>query len=534
MLQIKNATCGSVGKNTIPDAILLAAYRTMIAAGEASEDPILLTLLRKRNIRTQSGIAPVSVLLPPAPCKSACVYCPTEQVNTAGKTLYQIDSEKKYGVQQIPTRFRKPGAVVMPKSYLSNEPGAMRALLAGFDPYLQISRRLTALRKTGHSPEKCELIIQGGTFSDIPKASRTRFVTRCYQSFNQAKAGYGGLQAAQQRNESARCRVIGLTLETRPGGINTTEIRDYRRLGCTRVEIGVQTLDDEINRKTRRLQTRAEVVMATKLLREAGFKICYHMMPGLPFSTPEQDLASYREICENPDFKPDLVKIYPCSVVPFSELFGWYRNGKYLPYPEDVLEKLLVEMKKMTPPWIRISRLIRDIPGTSIAAGSRITNLRQLIQEKMSLRGERCRCIRCREVRDVAFVEEDVQYVIREYAVSSGKEYFLSYELADETLIAMLRLFVPNEGSKPVFRALRAATIIRELHTYGQAMAIGKKSTSEAQHTGFGGKLLVKAEELSKQLGFSKIAVISGIGVKDYYRKRGFADSDTYLVKPLV
>lgn len=534
LYRIKNSVCRKYGINTFPDAHLTAAYEALVKQGELALDPILATLFRKRGIRTLSGIAPVSVLLPPAPCKSACVYCPSERANAQGKTLFQLDTEKKYGAQAVPKRYQKSGELVMPKSYLSSEPGAMRALLAGFDPFVQISRRLAALKKTGHSAEKCELIVQGGTFSDLKKSDRTRFVTRCYRAFNEDAAGkWNTLATAQKRNEQAQHRVVGLTLETRPGSITPEEVKEFRRLGCTRVEIGVQTLDDSITRKTKRIQTRAEVARGTRLLREAGFKICYHVMPGLPFSTPEKDIANYREMMEHPDFRPDLVKIYPCAVVPFSELADWYKHGKYEPYPEDVLEAVLLEMKKLTPPWVRISRLVRDIPGTAILGGSKVTNLRQLLQEKMAQRGERCRCIRCREIKGEIFPADEARLVKKSYETASGAERFLSFELADETLLSLLRLFLPNPGNKPVFRALQNAAIVRELHTFGAAMPVGGKANTEAQHIGFGGRLLAEAERIAKEAGYQKLAVIAGIGVKDYYRKRGFVDDGTYLVKGL-
>ncbi len=534
LYRIKNAVCREGGQNTFPDAELVAAYEVLVENGELTADQTLANLFRKRSIRTLSGIAPISVLLPPAPCKSACVYCPSERANADGKTLFQLDSEKKYGPQQVPKKYQKSGELVMPKSYLSSEPGAMRALLSGFDPFVQISRRLAALKKTGHNAEKCELIVQGGTFSDLKKAERTHFITRCYQAFNEDVDGkWNTLEAAQQHNEKAKHRIIGLTLETRPGSVSPEEIREFRRLGCTRVEIGVQTLDDAITRKTKRIQTRAEVVHGTRLLREAGFKICYHVMPGLPFSTPEKDIANYKEMMEHPDFRPDIVKIYPCAVVPFSELAEWYKDGKYQPYPEHILEDVLINIKRLTPPWVRISRLIRDIPGTAILGGSKVTNLRQLLQLKMQKNREKCHCIRCREIKASTFPADDVRLEKREYETSSGTEQFLSYELPDETLLSMLRLFLPNTEAKPIFRALKNAAIVRELHTFGAAMPVGGKAKQEAQHTGFGGKLLTKAEQIVKNAGYQKLAVIAGIGVKEYYRKRGFTDEGTYLVKEL-
>ncbi|QQS59141.1 tRNA uridine(34) 5-carboxymethylaminomethyl modification radical SAM/GNAT enzyme Elp3 [Candidatus Peregrinibacteria bacterium] len=526
----KNAICREMGINTFPDALLVSAYETLVENGTLSPVPDLQRLLMKRGIRTLSGIAPISVLLPPGPCKSACVYCPLERSDVGGKTLFHKDSEKKYGLQSIPKAFQKPSTIVMPKSYLSSEPGAMRALLSGFDPFLQISRRIAALRKTGHSAEKCELIVQGGTFSDYPKAVRTRFLTRCYAAFN-GNARARSLSEEIRRNETADCRVIGLTLETRPGCITPEEIRDLRKLGCTRVEIGVQTLDDTITKTTKRLQTREEVVRATALLRQAGLKICYHIMPGLPGSTPEKDIEVYREVCENPDFCPDLVKIYPCSVVPFSELEKWHSSGKYVPYSEETLRNVLLEIKRLTPPWIRISRLIRDIPGTAILGGSKTTNLRQLLQEEMRKDGKYCQCIRCREIRGGEYDPKQAKFVQRSYLVAGGMEHFLSMELADKTLLALLRLRIPGKTEKALFRALANAGIVRELHTYGSAIPIGGESGGKPQHSGFGKRLLEEAEKICRAEKLQAITVIAGVGAREYYRKLGFIDAETYVRK---
>jgi elongator complex protein 3 len=548
LTKIKNSVCRRFGVNTFPDTELLSAYRILVTKGEIEPSSLLEFCFQKRSIRTLSGIAPISVLMKPLPCKSACVYCPSERADEHGKTLFQKDTERKYGKQNILKKYQKPGALVMPKSYLSNEPGAMRALLAGFDPRVQIFRRISALEKTGHSAEKCELIVQGGTFSDIPKQIRTRFITQCYKAFNEydilslqknkgciekisleeTKPQF--LSSVQKENESAKHRVVGLTLETRPGSVTPQEVQEFRKLGCTRVEIGVQTLDDEITKKTRRYQTREEVKQATFLLRQSGFKICYHVMPNLPFSSPEKDLEVYREICQNPDFCPDIVKIYPCTVVPFSELEQWYKKGKYTPYSDEILFQLLREMKKITPPWMRITRLVRDIPGTAILGGSKRTNLRQLIREQMQKEGERCRCIRCREIRNSSYDFREVRLSVRTYDAGGGTEYFLSHELPDMTLLSLLRLRIPGEESPP-FRALKKAGIIRELHSFGHALGIGEKRSSAAQHVGFGKLLIREAEKIVRNRGLKKLAVISGIGVKHFYRKLGFSDDGTYLVK---
>ena len=529
--KIKNAVLRKYRENTFPDAELLKTFWEMKRTGEIAAPDDFAALFQKRKIRTLSGIAPISVLMPPAPCHSACVYCPTERANAAGKTLFQIDTEKKYGAQKLPKKFQKSGAIVMPKSYLSSEPGAMRAILAGFDPFVQISRRLAALEKIGHSPEKCELIIQGGTFSDLPHRARNAFVKRCFQAFNQNLARKT-LAEIQKENETAKYRVVGLTLETRPGCVNEKEIREFRRLGATRIELGVQTLDDEITKKTRRRQTRAEVVRATRLLRDAGFKICYHMMPGLPFSTPEIDLKNYAEIFENPDFRPDLVKVYPCSVVPFSELQKWFDEKKYTPYPYPVLHKLLKKILLMTPRWVRISRFVRDIPSTAILGGAKKTNFRQLLENEIFAEKKKISEIRAREIRDEKIDFEKVFLKKTKYSAAGGTEFFLEMVDKNDKICAMLRLRLPPKNQKTIFRALKNAAIIRELHTFGAALRVDEKS-KKIQHAGFGKTLLAAAERIARENNFKKIAVISGIGVKNFYRKRGFFDDGLYLTKKI-
>lgn len=535
VIKIKNEICGNHKIDTFPDHKLLLELDTLIKENKIKIDQTFKDLFQKRRIRTLSGISPISVLLPPGPCSSQCVYCPSERADKEGKTLFQKDTEKKYGKQDVPKKYQKPHVLVMPKSYISSEPGAMRALLAGFDPFLQIGRRLNSLEKTGHSADKNELIIQGGTFSDLPRNFSTRFVAKCYQAFNIHKnknlKKNTSLAESQKTNEDAKHRVIGLTLETRPDCINEDEILYYRKLGCTRVELGVQTIDNDILRKIKRKQTREDVVRSTKLLRQAGFKICYHMMPNLPFSNPQRDLEVYREICNNSDFKPDLVKIYPCSVLPFSELQLWHKQGKYKPYSEKELYDILYEMKKITPHWIRISRLIRDIPQTAILGGNKITNLRQLIQHDMKKNGDRCRCIRCREVRDIK-TDEKAQIVIREYEANGGKEYFIAAELKDETLLSMVRLRI-DKNKNNFYQVLNSTGLIREVHSFGSSVAVGNKKNEATQHTGWGIKLIEKAEEITKQNGLKKMTVISGIGVKNYYKKLGFVEKSTYMVKYL-
>ncbi|MBI5414682.1 tRNA uridine(34) 5-carboxymethylaminomethyl modification radical SAM/GNAT enzyme Elp3 [Candidatus Peregrinibacteria bacterium] len=536
---IKNTWTKGKNISSPSNVDLLKSYRKLVGSKKIPETPWLQKKLRKRSIRTLSGISPISVLTKPYPCPGRCVYCPTEKASPEGKTLFEIDSEKKYGPQKIAKKYRRPGALVMPKSYLSSEPAAMKALLNSFDPWKQVQNRIRALKETGHFPEKCELIVIGGTFSFLPKKYQTWFVKRCVQALNEDKSPHKRIEKVLQENEKAQHRAIGIVLETRPDHITLKEAKRFRFMGCTRVEIGVQTLDDAVSLYTKRGHGNAEVIRATKILRDAGYKICYHMMPGLPGSTPQKDLQSFQTMYSDPNFKPDYLKIYPCSVVPFSELAEWYAQGKFTPATHEDLIPLLLDIKAMTPPWVRITRLIRDIPSTAILAGSKITNLRQHLSFLSKKRGTPCKCIRCREIRDEKFNPEEIILKRMEYEANDGHEIFLSHETPNGKIIALLRLRIPSwffskNPGKPLFRVLKNCALIRELHTYGELVPVGKR-TGNSQHGGWGKKLLFEAEKIiDEEYHIPKVAVISGVGAKDYYRKFGYEEEQTYMVKKLI
>jgi len=534
--KIKNIGTREHNLTTISHTQLLAVYEELTFTGELPETEWLRRKLRKRSIRTLSGIAPISVLTKPFPCPGKCVYCPTERAPADGKTLFEIDSEKKYGKLKIAKKYKVPGALVMPKSYISSEPAAMRALLNSFDPWKQVANRLQGLRATGHFPEKCELIVMGGTFSFLPKRYQTWFVKRCFQALNGDAASRQKMSAVQEKNETAAARAIGLVLETRPDHMSANEARRFRRMGCTRVEIGVQTLDDKVSHFTKRGHGKKETAVATKILRDAGFKICHHMMPGLPGATSASDYESFKELYEHPDYKPDYLKIYPCVVTPFSELEHWFRAGKFIPYTDEELIPLLLKIKKMTPPWLRIARLIRDIPGTAILGGSRRTNLRQQLTALAEAEGWSCQCVRCREIRAIDFDPAAVTLKRIDYKANDGQEIFLTHETPQGQIISLLRLripswFFPENPGKPIFKALKNCALVRELHTYGELTRIENKK-GNSQHRGFGKKLLLAAEKIVRdEFQIPRLAVISGIGVKEYYRKLGYLEEETYMMK---
>ncbi len=481
-------------------------------------------LLKKRAIRTLSGIAPVAVLTKPYPCPGNCAYCPNEK-----------------GV---------------PASYLSNEPAVMRAIRCQYDPYRQIVLRLKALENNGHEPNKIEVIVIGGTWSYFPTKYKFWYILNCFKAANdyprlklpedpnkdsrlkladalirKIKSPFSQslnladikkqLKLEQQKNTKAKYKIIGLTLETRPDYINDSELLEMRELGATRVEIGVQAIDDQILTLNKRGSGVQEIVSATKLLKDYGFKVTYHFMPALPGSTPSRDLEMFQELFSNPNYQPDQIKFYPTVVTKGSLLYRWYKAGKYQPYTDQELENLIASCKAIVPPYVRIIRLIRDIPGESIVAGNLVTNLRQVMQQK----GVRCNCIRCREIKDKPMNAKKAKLLIIQYPASDGMEYFLSYNSPDEKdLYGFCRLRItPNSPIAPA--------IIRELHVYGQLVPVGQ--TKKVQHSGLGKKLIKAAEKMAWRNKARELAIISGVGVRGYYQKLGYKLKQTYMVKTL-
>ena len=550
---------------------LLGSYRKMSKNNFQEEiEKVLMT----KDIRTSSGVAIIAVLTKPYPCPGTCKFCPNEKG--------------------------------MPKSYLSNEPAVMRAVLTDFHPYKQVQARLRSLKATGHKTDKIELIVMGGTFSYLPKQYQTWFIKECFRACDKNKkqdsppdkacperepngGGRGvrknilrssnlSLEQLQKRNEKSAHRIVGLTLETRPDYIDEKEILRMRELGATRVELGVQSIYNDVLKFNKRGHSVAETIKATRLLKEAGFKINYHMMPDLPGSNYKRDLKMFQELFSDSDFQPDMLKIYPCVVVKNAPIYKWLKTGKYKPYSDKKLIRLLCEIKKIVPYYVRITRLIRDIPSTSIVAGNKVSNLRQILKKKSEEDGWNCKCIRCREIRnqkvppDKTCPEREpngegwgirkLKLFRQDYDASDGKEIFLSFE--DEkrrNIYSLLRLRINSQNYqktgvhslecnkfksettcrlKPELQfsnnlsALNNASIIREIHTYGQMMPIKSKSKGSPQHTGLGKKLIQEAEKITqKEFGLKKIAVISGIGARDYYRKLGYRLEDGYMIKYL-
>ncbi len=511
-----------------PNRELLKQYHELTKKQGTMPDPLILHILKRRTIRTISGVAPVTVLTKPFPCPGRCVYCPTERG--------------------------------MPKSYLSNEPAAARALKQQFDPYKQIIIRLHSFYENGHRPEKIELIVLGGTWSFYPHRYQTWFIKRCFQAMNDFAFDHSmhnctpspspanqSLSQIHAINQTAQHRCVGLTLETRPDHITKQEIKRMRALGATRVQLGVQSTHDDVLILTKRDQTREQVCNATRWLKDAGFKINYHTMPNLPGSTIEKDEQMYQELFHHPDFKPDEIKIYPTVLPHFTPVMEkMWRDGTWKPYTDDELIHFLAEVKHtLIPPYVRIARLIRDIPATSIIAGSKISNLREHIQAYMQRKGWICQCIRCREElgRNQTIDQNKIELFIQDIDTTGGKEYFLSFEtpplnplLLKEgggggILHAFLRLRLPDNITHPFISELKGCAIIREVHSYGQLTPLNGQEVYTSQHTGLGKQLMQKAEDIAREHGYANIAVISGIGTREYYKKLGYELKKVYMIK---
>jgi len=525
---------GRLGAQTPPVRELLAAYRAVIRHDPGLADRTVESFLTKARVRSLSGVAVVTVLTKPYPCPGKCVYCPDDRS--------------------------------MPKSYLPNEPAAMRAAAHGFDPFGQVAQRLRALAANGHPTDKIELIIKGGTWSAYPWDYRKSFVKACFDACNafgsRRRRPSKDLTEAQSKNEGARSRIIGLTLETRPDRITPAEIARLRELGCTRVELGVQSLDDRILALCRRGHDSTAVAAATRLLKDSGYKCDYHLMPQLPGATPKSDVRQFERLFGDADFRPDMIKIYPCTVLESSELYRWWQDGRYRPYPNARLKEVIIAAKRLVPRYCRISRVIRDIPSDSIRAGNPVTSLRQDVQKEMRTRGLSCACLRCREIgrklQEIpALARSAVQLFDDVYEASGGEEHFLSIEDPKRRAVfAFCRLRLPGgigkrgslpsvasgnrpacaglagkESLSPLFPAIPA--FIRELHTYGQVVPIDGRDPEASQHKGLGKRLMNEAERIAREAGFDRMAVISGVGVRAYYRKLGYRLDGTYMVKRL-
>jgi len=487
-----------------PNSLLLKAYHSLLKEKRIQKHELIEQVLRIRKIRSLSGIVIVSVLTKPFPCPGKCLYCPEQA-----------------------------GA---PKSYLKEEPAVARAIKCGYHPYKQVQLRIRALEAIGHPTDKIDLRLIGATWSFYPKNYQTWFIKECFRAANRMstpnKTTNAGLTDLQKQNEKAKHRIIGITIETRPDFIDKKEIKRLRELGITRVELGVQSIYNNVLKLNKRGHNIETTIKATQLLKDAGFKICYQMMPNLPGSDIKQDVKMFKQLFSNPDFQPDYLKIYPCALLKEAPLYNVWKKGNYKPYTTKQLLNLLIEIKKLIPYYCRIQRIIRDIPSYYIVeGGTKISNLRQIIAKIAKEQGWHCKCIRCREIKEKYNPKEKIKLFRIDYNASGGKEIFLSFENKDRTrLFSLLRLRIPGQTVLPI---LKNTAIIRELHTYGQLVPIAGKEKA-AQHKGLGKKLMKEAEKIvKKEFALKKIAVISGVGVRGYYKKLGYRLKQTYMIKLL-
>ncbi|MBN2454362.1 tRNA uridine(34) 5-carboxymethylaminomethyl modification radical SAM/GNAT enzyme Elp3 [Candidatus Woesearchaeota archaeon] len=490
--------------------------------------------------RSLSGVTVVTIMTAPIACRHGrCAYCPGGPGSAFGD---------------------------IPQSYTGNEPASMRAARAHFDPYIQVFNRLEQYIVTGHEIDKIEMIINGGTFTSMPLSYQKSFITYALKALNdfsdyffrngEIKIGKfkeffelpgdfmnkervkrvqnrilklkkkSTLDKEKIRNTKAKARCVALCIETRPDWCGKKEISNILNFSATRVEIGVQSLQDRILEKVGRGHGVSESILATQLLKDSLLKVCYHMMPGLPLSTKKSDIAAFKELFRNPDFRPDALKIYPTMVMQGTELYKDWKKGNYNPLTTKQAAEIIAEAKKHIPEYCRIMRVQRDIPTKVIAAGVDRTNLRQYVDKIMKEKNIQCRCIRCREPKQMNFA--DFKLKTTSYESSGGEEFFIAAESNDK-LLGFCRLRIPYKPFMPQITKKSAG--IRELHVYGRAASISKRG--EIQHRGIGKALMAKAEGIARENKRGKMLIISGIGARQYYRRLGYRLEGPYMARKL-
>jgi elongator complex protein 3 len=533
------------GRGLFSRSEIISGFRHLAAEHfPAVDEARFVASLRLRPVRTQSGVTPVTVLTKPYPCPGRCVFCPND--------------------------------VRMPKSYLADEPGAQRAEDNRFDPYLQTWNRLDAYHAIGHPIAKVELIVLGGTWSFHPEPYQIWFAQRCFDAMNdygrgvdgRAQAGrapspersapidsgapgvynqvirarlpdaavdglheserasWADLAQSQARNEAAGCRNVGLVFETRPDHISSEELVRLRRLGATKVQIGLQSLSDAVLQANQRGCDVAASRRAMRMLRGAGFKLHAHWMANLLGATPELDAEDFARLFDDADFRPDELKLYPCSLIESAELMDHYRRGAWRPYQRDELVDLLAHCLERVPAYCRVTRVIRDFSSADIVAGNRVANLREVVEAQLQQSGRACRDIRAREIRAMPLETGSLELRDLQYESSIGSEHFLEFATPDDRLAAFCRLSLPGEPAP--LGELVGSALIREVHVYGDSLALGGRDRGKAQHAGLGRRLVERAAQIARAAGFGNLAVISAVGTRAYYRSLGFADGKLY------
>ncbi|MBZ3936043.1 tRNA uridine(34) 5-carboxymethylaminomethyl modification radical SAM/GNAT enzyme Elp3 [Methanimicrococcus blatticola] len=537
LAKMKKKVCKKYGLSTLP------SNGDIILRGTPDEQKAVRDVLQRKPVRTISGVAVIAAMTSPAPCPHGkCLPCPGGP-----------DS-----------------AFESPQSYMGREPAAMRAFEFRFDPYAQVSSRLKQLNTIGHDVSKAELIIMGGTFSARSVDYQEWFVKRCLEAMNDHDAAVSEsgipvwraevpsydsadstysfipLEDVQKANETAYVRNVGMTLETRPDWAKEEHIDEFLKIGGTKVELGVQSVFEDVLLKMNRGHTVRETADANRRLRDSAFKVGFHMMPGLFDTDFDRDLEGFKTLFENPDFKPDYLKIYPTLVTEGTELCKMWQNNEYRPLDDENGPELVSKIKAILPKWTRLQRIQRDIPADQILAGIQKSNVRQEAEKLLHARGEKCKCIRCREVGHNILKgnppsPENIHLLVEKYDCCGGLENFISFEdLKADVLVGFIRLRFPNA---PHRSELKNTALIRELHVYGSLTPLGETADTLSapladknrswQHRGYGKELIQKAEEIAADGGYEKISIISGIGVREYYRKYGYEFDGTYMTKKL-
>ncbi len=542
----------SLENEVFSKSVLLTTYedlkRNLEIDLSLEEEANLYKLLRMKETRTISGVTPVTVLTKPFPCPGKCIFCPND--------------------------------VRMPKSYLSDEPGAQRAISNKFDPYLQTFNRLLAFKNTGHPIDKIELIILGGTWSSYPESYQIWFVKRCFDALNEFEkynsnemikdkylnlpfeeekleeidgakieksynqiisnaikntrnllnenATFEDLDEVHKLNEVSKSKCVGLVIETRPDEVNEKEVIKIRRLGATKIQIGIQSLNDEVLKKNKRGHDVKKTIEALELIRRAGFKIHGHYMPNLYGSNPELDKKDFEKMFNEINFRPDELKIYPCSLIKTAELMKFYQDGLWKPYTHEELGDVISHHIVNTPRYCRLTRIIRDIPSTDIVVGNKLTNFRQIVEEMIKKNNLEVKEIRSREIKNKEF-SGDISTKVTEYDTTSTKEFFIEYVNDKDEIFGFLRLSLPKISS--FIRELEDCAMIREIHIYGQSLEVGKKNSNMTQHQGLGKNLIKIAQEIASKNNYKKLAVISAIGTRKYYENNGFILNNLYQIK---
>ncbi|MFC1741556.1 tRNA uridine(34) 5-carboxymethylaminomethyl modification radical SAM/GNAT enzyme Elp3 [Nanoarchaeota archaeon] len=510
--------------------------------------PVLKKTLQTKPTRSISGVAVVAIMSKPHKCPHGkCDYCPGGPASDFGE---------------------------VPQSYTGKEPATMRAIRNRFDPYLQVFNRLEQYVVAGHIPDKVELIIMGGTFPSVSKTYQKSFVKhalkamndfskmffkdtdidiRKFKEFFELPGAVGDdkridsvhrrlkklkatckttLEAEQKRNEKTKIRCVGMTIETRPDYGRLKHGNFALELGATRVELGIESVFDDVLRKINRGHDVQESIDSIRELKDLGFKLNFHYMPGLPGSGPWRDLEGLKLLFEDPNFRPDMLKLYPCMVMKGTPLYKLWKKNKYEPLSTSQAAKMICEFKRFIPRYTRIMRIQRDIPTPSIEAGVQRTNLRQYVDRLCKMENIKCSCIRCREVGRAKKVGK-VSITVQRYDASDGTEFFISAEdTKNDVLVGFARLRFPSQARLRK-EITKNAALLRELHVYGEAAAVGEKTKTKSQHKGFGKRLLQTAERIAKQHKKDKMVVISGIGVREYYKRLGYKKEGPYMIKKI-